>query len=398
MFILLKFSNFVSQNIKNNNMLQHKNTTIISELSNFFTSSEKAINTILGILNSIKSLYKNFNLPKDIRAKFNSWDVVMLLILFPMLEIKNSHNYSKSTVSHLFKCGKDVFYRLKNNEIINWRSLCHRINFKMIRIAEEKSEIDNNTNSCLIIDDTDLPKTGYCIEFIGRIWSHVSNKSILGFKGLFMGYYDGKSFFCLDFSLHGEKGKNEKKPQGLDKKQAKARYSKKRNKGTAGFNRAQEYFQAKTETMKTMIRSAVKGGIKFKYILVDSWFTSESLLRFVLSLRKGCHLLCMAKMGKSRYTYKSKELTAKEIIEDQKRKKKVRKSKLLKVWYSSVKVEYKGISIMLFFCKTTHRGKWNVLLTTNTELNFEQAYKIYSTRWAIEVFFYGKHIVMQSDG
>ena len=41
----------------------------------------------------------------------------------------------------------------------------------------------------------------------------------------------------------------------------------------------------------------------------------------------------------------------------------------------------------MFFCKTTHRGNWNVLLTTNNDLEFEEAYRIYSIRWTIEVFF-----------
>ena len=41
----------------------------------------------------------------------------------------------------------------------------------------------------------------------------------------------------------------------------------------------------------------------------------------------------------------------------------------------------------LFFCKVTHRGKWNVLLTTNNKLDFEEANRIYSIRWSIEVFF-----------
>lgn len=41
----------------------------------------------------------------------------------------------------------------------------------------------------------------------------------------------------------------------------------------------------------------------------------------------------------------------------------------------------------LFFCKTSHKGKWHGLLTTNLDLSFEQAYKIYATRWTIEVFF-----------
>jgi len=43
--------------------------------------------------------------------------------------------------------------------------------------------------------------------------------------------------------------------------------------------------------------------------------------------------------------------------------------------------------VILFFCKTSHKDKWHGLLTTNLDLSFEQAYKIYSTRWSIEVFF-----------
>ena len=143
----------------------------------------------------------------------------------------------------------------------------------MIHLAEDKGEKSTDSHSCLIVDDTDLPKTGRCVELIGRIWSHVTNRSILGFKGLFMGYYDGKSFFGLDFSLHGEKGKNEKKPYGLSNKQLKARYSKKRKVDSSGFNRKQEYFETKIQSMISMIRCAITKGIRFEYILVDSWFT-----------------------------------------------------------------------------------------------------------------------------
>jgi hypothetical protein len=265
--------------------------------------------------------------------------------------------------------------------------LSYYVSLKLIRMVELRSEKSEDANKCLIIDETDLPKTGRCVELIGRIWFHVSNKSILGFKGLFMGYYDGKSFFGLDFSLHGEKGKNDKKPFGLSKKQLKARYTKKRKQETSGHNRIQEYFQAKTQTMLSMIKFAIKKGIRFEYLLVDSWFVSESLIKFITTRKIGCYLLGMAKMNKSKYSYNSKELTVKEIIEDLKRKKKVKKSKVLNVWNASAVVEYKGTIVKLFFCKTTHRGRWNVLLTTNTILEFDEAYKIYSTRWSIEVFF-----------
>lgn len=368
-------------------MLPNKSTTVLSEIKDFFTSSEKASTTIFDILRSLNFSDQKFGLPNDVRNGYARNDVMMLMILFPLLQIKNAYDYCKSPVYYLFCSGKDVFYRFKNNELINWRLLGYKTNLKLIRIAEKRGEASKTAHKCLIVDDTDLPKTGACIELIGRVWSHVSMRSRLGFKGLFMGYHDGKSFFGLDFSLHGEKGSNAKKPYGLSAKQSKARYSKKRTKGSAGHQRMQEYFEAKTLTMLSMIKVAINEGIRFEYLLVDSWFVSEGLIRFILKRKMGCHLLGMAKMGKAKYSYRTKELTAAEIIEDLKRKKKTKRSKLLNVWWAAEVVEYKGMQVKLFYCKNTHRGKWSVLLTTNTALDFEEAYQIYSVRWTIEVFF-----------
>lgn len=73
----------------------------------------------------------------------------------------------------------------------------------------------NASPVCLVIDDTDFPKTGRRAEMLGRVFSHVAMKSVLGFKALFMGLTDGKTFTMLDSALHGEMGKNPDKPQGL---------------------------------------------------------------------------------------------------------------------------------------------------------------------------------------
>jgi len=368
-------------------MLRDKNTIKISEMKNFFTSTEKASSQIFSILRSLKFSYKFHNKVESNKTTYKSNDILLLLLIFPLLDIKNAFVYEKSPLHKMFSCGKDVFYRLKNDTMINWKLLLYSFSLKLIKIAQKKAEQTGEHHRCLIVDDTDFPKTGRNIELIGRIWSHVTQRSILGFKGLFLGYFDGKSFYGLDFSLHGEKGKNEKKPYGLTKKQLNERYSKKRAPSTAGYQREQEYFLMKTQSLIAMIRLAISKGIRFEYLLVDSWFTSDALIRFITTRKIGCHLLGMVKMGKSRYVHNAKALTTKEIINDLKKKKKVKKSKLLNVWSASAIVDYKGIKVKLFFCKTTHRGNWNALLSTNLDLNFEEAYKIYATRWTIEVFF-----------
>ena len=49
-------------------------------------------------------------------------------------------------------------------------------------------------------------------------------------------------------------------------------------------------------------------------------------------------------------------------------------------------VDFKGIPVKPYFCKSSKKGNWNGMMTTNMELTFEQAYKIYSTRWSMKVF------------
>ena len=368
-------------------MLQRKDTTKISELNGFFTSSEKVCETVLWIIRSLKLNSKQYLLLNSERTTYLPGNVLTILLLFPLFQLENVREYSQSALIKLFRGGKDLFYRFKNNELINWRAINYKVTLQLIGIAKTRSTYDATDLRCLIADDTDLPKTGRSIELIGRIWSHVSKSSILGFKGLTLGYHDGKSFFGLDFSLHGEKGKNEKKPYGLTPSQSKERFSKKRSVHSPASIRKAEYFEKKTDNLLSMIRIAISKGVRFDYLLVDSWFVSDLLITFIFGRKINCHLLGMAKMGRSKYDLKGQSFTAKELIEKLKRNKKTKRSRKLNVWHSFVDVRYKGNFIRLYFCKTTHRGNWNVLLTTNNKLDFEEAYRIYSIRWCIEVYF-----------
>ena len=369
-------------------MLQTKDTTIVSEINDFFTSSEKAIRTILTLLSSLTLSENRLEIESQCNSIYQNKSKLSLLLLFPFFDVKDPSSYDASVLYPIMRCGKDAFYRLANDFTVNWRKIAYNITMQLMRKTDKNSESSEHTKPrCLIIDDTDLPKTGKRIELIGKVFSHVTHQSVLAFKGLFMGLHDGKSFFALDFSLHGEKGKNKKRPYGMTKKQLKNRYSKQRDKASAGKQRKEEYFATKIQSMISMIRTAIKKGIRFDYLLVDSWFTCFELVKFITTRRIGCHLLGMAKMGKTRYLFQGKNLTAKEIVDRLRRSKKQKRSKLLGFYYAEATVDFKGVAVRLLFCKTSRRGRWNVMLTTNLDLDFEKAYKIYSTRWSVEVFF-----------
>lgn len=363
-------------------MLQNKSTKVFSETNSFFTSSEKGIYRIMELYRTLQLNRLNLGIQQMPQCAFRNGDLLLAMLLFPLHSLSNVHKYIKHPLSATIDASKNTFYRLKNNQMINWRSLVKKCNKKLLGQIQNQS---NDLVKCLIIDDTDFEKTTYKTEHVGKIWSHVKNSRFWGFKGLFLGYWDGKSFFSLDFSLHKEKGKNKKKAYGLTAKQRKKQFTKQREKNSNGKIREQELTIDKISIAIAMVKQSFKQGFEINYILMDSWFFCEAFLNVALELKT--NIIAMAKMAKSKYTYKDKFYTAKELVQLMKQQKMVKWVKQLKLYCAEVEVEFKSKKIKLYFCKTSKHGKWHLLVSTNTKLGIIKAYEIYSIRWSIEVFF-----------
>jgi predicted nucleic acid-binding Zn finger protein len=280
---------------------------------------------------------------------------------------------------------KDVFYRLKNNPTICWRNILWLFSLKSIKLLNDKGTRSDNSVRCLIFDDSTLPKTGKYIEKVSRVWDHVSGRCILGFKLLLMGYWDGGSFIPLDFSLHREKGKNSDKPFGLKKKVYRKQFRKKRQTGSHSSDRAKESDITKVESAIKMFWRTISQGIKVDYVLMDSWFTCDAFIKAVKRVKnQTVHLIGMYKTPKTKFEYREKSLTGKEVCNRLGKPKRCRK---LKLQYKEAEVEYKGISLKIFFSRQGKNGKWKMFITTQTNLSFIRMLEIYQIRWTIEVFF-----------
>lgn len=175
---------------------------------------------------------------------------------------------------------------------------------------------------------------------------------------------DGVSQLFLDFSLHGEEGKDKQKVQGLTAKQRKARYTED-HEGQAVKERVDEYLMKKTDKAIDMVKYAIKRGVRFDYLLVDSWFTNTKLVRFISSRHIKCHLLGMIKLGKTNYETKHGKMNAKQIIKHLQKEKACKHNKILRCTYCTMDVKLDGVPVRLFFCKRGRKGNWNGLLTTD---------------------------------
>lgn len=366
-----------------------KDTNIFSEISKYFKENDaaSAISTIMDMTHVLKiSEKKLFNTESKVNSKYSQLQVFELLLLFPCFMVKNAYNYSSSVLSSIADCRKDVFYRFLSREDYNWREILLTISTQLWHKVQKESENTDNDPVCLMIDDTDYPKTGLHTELIGKIYSHVEHKMILGFKGLFLGITDGKSQMLMDFCLVGEKGKNGK--HCMSQKQIDARLAPKRSEDSVVADRIKEYDESKITLMMEMIKRLIKRKIHFDYILADSWFACADIVKFITARHIKCHYLGMIKMGKTKYRYNRKDYTAKGLLALLSKSRTGRKySRRLGCYYVKVDVMFANRKVRLFFVKRNKNSEWNGLLTTNTDLDFFEAYRIYSMRWSLEVIF-----------
>ena len=368
----------------------HKVTKFLSEISTFFkkSDSETAMFAIMDVIKGIKMNEQTlFGRKSRCNSKYSLLQVFRLLLVCPCFMIRNPFGFYGSPLGGKLGCRKDVFYEFLNDGRTDWRKLMYHIVGQLWTKVIVRSD-HRPTDTCLMIDDTDFPKTGRRMENIGRVHSHLEHRSILGFEALFLGITDGISQMLLDFAILGEKGR--KGNYGMSEKEISKRFSKERDEDAAIHTRPDEYSMSKIDLAIEMIRRAIKHNIRFRYVLADSWFTCAKIVRFIRSRHIKCDYIGMIKVGeegKTKYRFERKDLTAPAIIKKLNKRGGKKYSRKLKCWYISTDVVFADTHVRLFFIRRSKRGPWSGLLTTDLDLGFFEAYKIYSRRWSQEVIF-----------
>ena len=325
---------------------------------------------------------------KNIKSKgFGVLSIIQFLACLPLMGLYTIGGIFPSEYANFVLCKKDTFYRLKNNANIPWRKIMASITRRFLSLCAKHTtpqiQDKKSSPSCFIFDDTDLSKTGEKIEGVSRIWSHVNHAYSLGFKGLFFGLWDGKSFLPTNFSLHREKGTKSDKPFGLTRKKIAQQFSKIRTENQAGYQRKEELDKKKTDMVVEMMQYAISQGIKADFALCDSWFFCFNLLHFVT--QKGMTLVSGVKIGKINFEYNGKNYSPKSLLNIHKGKAKF--CRKLKMHYIPLVVRYKGIEIRLFFVRYANQSKWRIIMNSDAKMPFIKTMEIYQIRWSIEVFF-----------
>lgn len=355
----------------------------LSELESVLCNDEKTNEGILHFFSTfrISRFLGSFN---SFKSKGYNVSILLLSLLIFRLRSESIYRMQNRAKNFLERIDDNTFYRLMNNQWMNWRKLLLGFAKQFAAHVNAKGDFVSQT-TCFVLDDTDIEKTGKTVEFIGRVFNHVTKHYPLGFKMLLLGFWDGKTLIATDFSLHREKGK--KGTYGLSKKELKSQFRKKRDSKSSGYKRVMELDMKKGEVAVSMLRRAVKNGFVASYVLMDSWFVNDYMIKSVRSIKKGAmHLLGMCKIDRRKYLTGNKELNAQQLITKNQRKNS-KYSKKYKSTYISMVVDYKGEKVRLFFIRYNNAKNWTSLLTTDLTLSFTRAIELYQIRWTIEVLF-----------
>ncbi|MEZ0117366.1 IS4 family transposase [Heyndrickxia faecalis] len=325
--------------------------------------------------NEIKSTFKELNVLKHLRIAgitksfgfscANIFQLIFCMIFenknwFRMLESKKATDIP----------AKDTVYRFLNQSTFNWRRFLLSLVASVIGKVSKLTRHDRP--KVLILDDSSYDRNrSKHVELLARCFDHASQKMRFykGFRMLTLGWSDGATFLPVDFSLlSSKKSQINGISENIDKR-------------SSGYKRRKEALQTAPEQIPGMIARAMNSGIDASYVLMDSWFTQQPLIKEITE--QGLDVIGMVKKLKQRYFVDGKRVSLDELY--RLAKPTGGKKGILRSIHTT---QANGVPIKVVFVRNRNKkSDWLAILSTDCTLSDQEIIRIYGMRWDIEVFF-----------
>ena len=328
--------------------------------------SEKVINEIPKLFKTLKinQLLRAANIKKSRGISvLQVFEFIFLLALFG----KNQYRFLESKRGQGLP-KKDVYYDFLNNPNYAWRRFLLMLAFKVT------DKFDHLTSDkrvrAFIIDDSPVARNrSKKAELLARVYDHSKHRYLKGFNMLTLGWTDGYSFIPVDFAMLSS-AKETNRYNGV---------SASVDKRSHGFKRRLEAMMQKPKVAFKLIENALNTGITADYVLMDTWFTNEPMIKDIRGI--GLHVIGMVKSN-YRYRYNGQLMKLDEI------RKCLRSGNKSDIIGSSLCETPSGIPVKLVFIRNRNkRSEWLAIVSTDLSLDDKEIIRIYGMRWEIEVFF-----------
>ena len=264
---------------------------------------------------------------------------------------------------------KNTYYRFLNETSYNWSRFLLLLAVKVTTTFHSLTRPERV--KVLVLDDSVIKRNrSKAVELLARVWDHVEHKYQKGFTLLTLGWSDGYSFIPTGFNMLSSAKKSNRYQEISDTLDHR----------TNGFKARKESMMQKTDAAILLIKNTLNAGIKADYVLMDTWFTTEPMLKEILLL--GIDVIGMVKQLKQRYTYCGKQYTLPEL------KRFVRFEGAKNIFGSLVVTTKTGIPVKIVFVRNRNKkSECLYILSTNCSLDNGEIVRIYGNRWSIECFF-----------
>lgn len=264
---------------------------------------------------------------------------------------------------------KDAVYDILNRSNFNWRSLLLSLAAAVIRFFTPLTNTERE--SVFILDDTLYKRDrSTSVELLATVYDHCAHTCYRGFRCLCLAWSDGVSTVPIDFALLSSadpKKRHREASAAVDKRRC-------------GYRRRIEAQRHATDLLESMVKRALRAGIRARYILMDSWFAFPAIIAM---LSAHTPVICMLKRMKTvYYTWRGQKVTLTGLF--QRVKKRRGKARVL----ASVLVTIaEGQTVKIVFVRDRRKKNWLALLSTDITVSDANVVRIYGKRWDIEVFF-----------
>lgn len=264
---------------------------------------------------------------------------------------------------------KNTYYRFLNEISYNWKKFLSLLAAK-VTIAFDRLTRSERVKAFVLDDSVIKRNRSKKVELLARVYDHAEHKFQKGFTLLTLGWTDSYSFIPVGFNmLSSAKKQNryQEVSEDIDHR-------------TNGYKARKESMLAKTEAAVLLIKNALDAGILADYVLMDTWFTTEPMIRKISEL--GLDVIGMVKQLKQRYYFNGRLYTLPEL------QKSVNYSGASNIFGSLYVTTKNGIPVKIVFVRNRNKkSDCLYLLSTNTMLSNSEIVRIYGNRWSIECFF-----------
>lgn len=264
---------------------------------------------------------------------------------------------------------KNTYYRFLNETSYNWKKFLLFLAVKVTSVFDTLTRPERV--KVLVLDDSVIKRNrSKKVELLARVYDHVEHKFQKGFTLLTLGWSDGYSFIPVSFNMLSSAKKSNRYQEiasDVDRR-------------SNGYKARKESMMAKTDAAVLMVGQALSAGIQADHVLMDTWFTTEPMMRSILAA--GLDVIGMVKQLKQLYTYKGRAYTLPEL------QKFVHFDGVNDIFGSLCVTTKKGISVKIVFVRNRNkRSECLYLLSTDCSLSNTEIVRIYGNRWSIECFF-----------